>query len=574
MALIKAKLSIIFLLLEYSSLAMSESYIAPSLITPAPAPAFNANVIEKRGAAQTCGYVGGDPICPGTASCTFTNYYWGCCNALTCDTPAACELDSVPYCGGVAFANCDYPQIRRCTKIGGTDLMTSWNCGATDATYFVLATTTGGVSTGGALTGGLLTGGVSTSSLSTSATQAATATTSVPGTGTISNETTSPSPTYTPNSLTPGAIAGITIGSIAGALIICAFIYYIFNNFTLIRRNQDDRQITGGGYTSGGMPKPISNSGFEMSDRMAGGSEFHDDRTWDGPAVDVRTNQAQNSTTYKKVKGAPDYDDAAYWDTKFITGQDVGEWLNEGDLLIDRAIADLEKQYSPTIDNQGVTKDDGISTPRTLHLGPGISAVGSKLCEAFERRGWKGCDIVNVDFSSEAVRLGRERETEKSNPDSIMHWIQADLCSWKDVSQRLLPLAPFDVLLDKSTSDAIATSVPRIFHRSSIAAEANDVICPALRSLLQDETTFKGRVDSLTLLPVELLALHLVPLTRKGAIWLVLSYSSTRCDGLPYLNMYWEVVSRTPLKAPSGQASSAAAMVPDVFHSLYTLRRK
>ncbi|KAE8550431.1 hypothetical protein EYB25_006657 [Talaromyces marneffei] len=324
---------------------MSESYIAPSLITPAPAPAFNANVIERRGAAQTCGYVGGDPnsplVCPGTASCTFTNYYWGCCNALTCDTPAACELDSVPYCGGVAFANCDYPQIRRCstacvtyirsTKIGGTDLMTSWNCGATDATYFVLATTTGGVSTGGALTGGLLTGGVSTSSLSTSATQAATGTsspssatettststskatsssatdgftlshssptTSVPGTGTISNETTSPSPTYTPNSLTPGAIAGITIGSIAGALIICAFIYYIFNNFTLIRRNQDDRQITGGGYTSGGMPKPISNSGFEMSDRMAGGSEFHDDRTWDGPAVDVRS---QTSTTWSQ----------------------------------------------------------------------------------------------------------------------------------------------------------------------------------------------------------------------------------------------------------------------------------
>lgn len=155
-----------------------------------------------------------------------------------------------------------------------------------------------------------------------------------------------------------------------------------------------------------------------------------------------------------------------------------------------------------------------------------------------------------------------------------MHWIQADLCFWEDVAQRLLPFASFDVLLDKSTSDAIATSLPRTCLRSSIEPENQIAICPALRELLQDSSNFKGSNESLTLLPVELLSLHLVPLTRKGAIWLVLSYSSTRFDGLPYLDKYWELVSRIPLKAPSGQASSAAAMVPDVFHWLYTLRRK
>lgn len=98
--------------------------------------------------------------------------------------------------------------------------------------------------------------------------------------------------------------------------------------------------------------------------------------------------------TYKKVKGAPDYDDAAYWDTKFITGQDVGEWLNEGDLLIDRAIAELETQYSSTLASEIAVEEGKSATPRALHLGPGISAVGSKLCEAFEMKGWKGCDIV------------------------------------------------------------------------------------------------------------------------------------------------------------------------------------
>ncbi|EED16176.1 conserved hypothetical protein [Talaromyces stipitatus ATCC 10500] len=275
--------------------------------------------------------------------------------------------------------------------------------------------------------------------------------------------------------------------------------------------------------------------------------------------------QKQNTTKHKMVKGAPDYDDAAYWDKKFITGQDVGEWLNEGDLLIERAMAELE--------SRDVKKDIIPGGPRVLHLGPGISALGSKLCEAFESRGWKGCDIVNVDFSSEAVRLGLERENTKSDQDHIMHWTQADLCSWKDISQRLLPLAPFDVFPDKSTSDAIATSVPRKFYRSAIQSET-DTICPVVQDLLQDPSNFKGPDESLTLSPVELLSLHLVPLSRAGTIWLVLSYSSARFDGLEYLDRFWEVASRTPLRAPSGQTSSAAAMVPEVFHWLYILRRK
>lgn len=106
------------------------------------------------------------------------------------------------------------------------------------------------------------------------------------------------------------------------------------------------------------------------------------------------SHHTQNPTTYKKVKGAPDYDDAAYWDTKFITGQDVGEWLNEGDLLIERAMAELETQYPSPLASEGVLNEGRGVSPRALHLGPGISAVGRKLCKAFEMKGWKGRDIV------------------------------------------------------------------------------------------------------------------------------------------------------------------------------------
>lgn len=87
---------------------------------------------------------------------------------------------------------------------------------------------------------------------------------------------------------------------------------------------------------------------------------------------------------------APDYDDAAYWDAKFLNRRDVGEWLNEGDLLIERAVAMLEKQFTSKTSEAGSYN----VKPRALHLGPGISSLGDRLCLAFEKRGWTGYNIV------------------------------------------------------------------------------------------------------------------------------------------------------------------------------------
>lgn len=79
----------------------------------------------------------------------------------------------------------------------------------------------------------------------------------------------------------------------------------------------------------------------------------------------------------------PDYDDASFWDRKFATGQDVGEWLNPGDLLIDAAVEDLERKSSRTQRH-----------PRVLHLGPGISKLGEKLSDAFHQRNWEANGVV------------------------------------------------------------------------------------------------------------------------------------------------------------------------------------
>lgn len=89
--------------------------------------------------------------------------------------------------------------------------------------------------------------------------------------------------------------------------------------------------------------------------------------------------------THSNIKGAPDYDDATYWDTKFATGQDVGEWLNSGGVVLEAVLADLKDRHGGS----------GMEiAPRALHLGPGISKLGTKLQEAFINRGWLSNGIV------------------------------------------------------------------------------------------------------------------------------------------------------------------------------------
>lgn len=168
--------------------------------------------------------------------------------------------------------------------------------------------------------------------------------------------------------------------------------------------------------------------------------------------------------------------------------------------------------------------------------------------------------LQNVDFSAEAVRIGQEAERQKA-PDQAMHWLCADLLSWDHVST-LAPFAPFDVILDKSTSDAIATFSDRnISHADDLSS-----ICPTVQKFLPSD-------PAVTLSPVEALALHLVPLTQKNTTWIALSYSTLRFDNLPFLAEYWSLRSRTPLKAPSGDVSSSA-YTPEVFHWVYILDRK
>ncbi|GIK05433.1 hypothetical protein Aspvir_009543 [Aspergillus viridinutans] len=254
-------------------------------------------------------------------------------------------------------------------------------------------------------------------------------------------------------------------------------------------------------------------------------------------------------TEYPKITGAPDYDDPAYWDVKFATGKDVGEWLNSGEILIETTCPNWSIVLNPMPSRVLCTSVQASPNWGSNYLRPFISAIGREAAL------W-----CNVDFSAEAVRLGQELESGK-NGDQAMHWLQIDLGSWSDVAG-VACYAPFDVVVDKSTSDAIATS-PSV----SLSTESDTrSICPIISEILKE-------TGELTLSPVELLALHPVPLTQKGSTWVALSYSIIRFDNLGYAAKYWALLSRTSIKAPQGQMSSFAHS-PEVFHWAYVLRRK
>ena len=155
--------------------------------------------------------------------------------------------------------------------------------------------------------------------------------------------------------------------------------------------------------------------------------------------------------------------------------------------------------------------------------------------------------------------MGLENEQGK-DASQAMQWIQTDLRSWDQVAA-LSPLAPFNVILDKSTCDAVATAEIQTFSPNNTAG-----ICPTIHEIVDQ----KGEIE---LSPVEVLALHLAPLTREGTMWAALSFSSFRFQNMEYVGRYWSVVSKIPLKAPGGEVSSPTTHAPAIFHWLFILRR-
>ena len=217
-----------------------------------------------------------------------------------------------------------------------------------------------------------------------------------------------------------------------------------------------------------------------------------------------------------RAKMAPtDFSSQSYWEDRFTASQTPFEWL----LPLDDTVGILERFIGHSADCTGVVSDAVPHGPYILHIGCGTSDLSLRL------RDFVSCPshVHNVDYSEEAVKIGRRREeeyiiasrTSHSDPredvdQRRMRWSTADLLSLPSVQSLTSDNGTlFDFIVDKSTSDAIACG-DNITILATWAGGDDDGPSPV------------------SLPPVEVLALHLAAVTAAGGRWIVISYSGDR----------------------------------------------
>ncbi|KAI0719935.1 hypothetical protein C8T65DRAFT_705971 [Cerioporus squamosus] len=261
----------------------------------------------------------------------------------------------------------------------------------------------------------------------------------------------------------------------------------------------------------------------------------------------------------------PDYELQSYWNTRFENEHHF-EWLGDGsDTILPNVRSYLSK-----------SRASGQSSPshpcRLLHIGAGTSSFAERIRELYHDIYGQDANeqaIVHTDFAENLVVRMQEAESSaaKGAPGKGMLWVCVDAMKWGDVKAALGPgeedeRGAFDVIVDKSTSDAIS----------------DPSLHPAFNEYL---AAHEGQTISLA--PVEMLAVHLASLVRPGGLWVALTFSSTRFaflssteatnpTSLPRASKYWMVEDIKTVDAPTGMEGSGYA--PIVQHYVFLLRRR
>lgn len=203
---------------------------------------------------------------------------------------------------------------------------------------------------------------------------------------------------------------------------------------------------------------------------------------------------------------AADFDRRSYWHERFAS-ETTFDWLQPSH--------EFMSVLQPHLDRLDP------SSARILHLGSGTSDLHNHL----RRRGF--LDVTNLDYEPLAAQRGRQLERAAFGGDVRMRYLVADATQLGPVSRRLGRHAEFDLVIDKSTVDAV-----------SCGGES-----PLLRMA-------RG------------VCAHLAP----GAAWVSLSYSASRFD-VERLPFDVEIVAKLP--TPKRKATD-----PDIYHWCYCLRPK
>ncbi|RDX51021.1 hypothetical protein OH76DRAFT_341288 [Lentinus brumalis] len=271
----------------------------------------------------------------------------------------------------------------------------------------------------------------------------------------------------------------------------------------------------------------------------------------------------------------PDYELQSYWNARFENEHHF-EWLGDGsDTILPYVRSYLSK-----------SRASGQSSPshpsRLLHIGAGTSSLAERIRELYkDTYGHEANEeaIVHTDFAENLVARMQERESSlaKGSPGKGMLWLCVDIMQWGDVQGALASggedaQGVFDVVVDKSTSDAISC------REDAVLTSKDRCLHPAFNEYL---AAHKGQ--TINLAPVEILAVHLASLVHPGGLWVALTFSSNRFAFLsspeatnptmsPRASQYWLVEDIKTIDAPTGMEGSGYA--PVVQHYVFLLRRK
>ena len=271
------------------------------------------------------------------------------------------------------------------------------------------------------------------------------------------------------------------------------------------------------------------------------------------------------------------FGDREYWDERYAKRPEDFDWLLPATCMDDAIVRALETPKRPE--------------PHVLHLGCGTSTLSYHLRKFVE----KPEQIHNVDFSGPAIDMCKKHERELfgvkgSGEDSgdftPMKWSVVDLLDANDIANlaaRQDRWPPFDVIVDKSTCDAVCC--------------ADDVPAPP-PSLIRAADTNSSDLDSkdfpvaTVIHPLDTLAINIAYLTAPGTHWVALSYSKTRFSGWfdedapsspwirsegncpPRPSRLWKLKSwdATPVKQDDGKAALGIHQ-PEILNYTYVLVR-
>ncbi|RPD82411.1 hypothetical protein L226DRAFT_25345 [Lentinus tigrinus ALCF2SS1-7] len=269
----------------------------------------------------------------------------------------------------------------------------------------------------------------------------------------------------------------------------------------------------------------------------------------------------------------PDYELQSYWNARFENEHHF-EWLGDGsDTILPHIRSHLSRSR--------ISSHSSLRPCRLLHIGAGTSSLAERIRELYhDVYGDEANEqaIVNTDFAENLVARMQEHEASlaQGRPGKGMRWVCVDAMKWDDMRAVLGssgedPKDTFDLVVDKSTSDAISC-------REDVVYKSED---PGGHPAFNDYLATHER-QAISLAPVEVLAVHLASLVKPGGLWVALTFSSNRFAFLslpeaaelvlPRASRYWTVEDIQTIDAPTGMEGRGYA--PIVQHYVFLLRRK